>query len=131
MGLEWVLVLAGISMIFQDLIAVTMVQAESRNKAALSGVLDMAGWGLAITTNTIAISALQGHNTGLKIAVIAVVSVANFIGSYSGVKIGEKYIKPDPNADSARITKIEQFIGLPQEIPTVPVPRSRKTGRMR
>lgn len=89
----WIAFLAAVSMVFQDLFAVIQVQAESRNKAVLSGVMDSVGWLLAITTMTISVTALQGHSFKEKVAVIVLVSLANFGGSYLGVKIGKKYVK--------------------------------------
>lgn len=86
-------ILAAISMTAQDILAVIMVQAESRNRAVLAGVMDTLGWLLTITTMTISVTALQGHSLSQKVLVITLVSLANFGGSYLGVKIGKKYVK--------------------------------------
>ena len=63
--------------------------------AVLAGVLDTVGWLVAITTTFISVDSLQGHNTGQKIAVIVSVSFANFFGTYTGTKLGKKYVHMD------------------------------------
>ncbi len=87
--------LAALAMVFQDIIGVFQIQAEARNQASLAGIMDTIGWLLVITTMTISVSALQGKSLGEKVLVVVLVSVANFIGSYTGVKIGKRYIKQD------------------------------------
>lgn len=90
-----IVVLAAVAMFVQDLIAVPLTQAEARNRAMLAGVLDTVGWLVAITTTFISVDSLQGHNTGQKIAVIVSVSFANFFGTYTGTKLGKKYVHMD------------------------------------
>lgn len=85
--------LAALAMVFQDIIGVFQIQAEARNQASLAGIMDTIGWLLVITTMTISVSALQGKSLGEKVLVVVLVSLANFIGSYTGVKIGKRYIK--------------------------------------
>jgi hypothetical protein len=65
------------------------LQANARDKASLSGLLDMLSWLLALFTAFISLDALNGHNDALKIAVICSVSAANYIGSVAGVKLGQ------------------------------------------
>lgn len=84
---------AAAAMFIQDLLMVGMVQAEARNRAVLAGFLDSAGWIATITTTTISVTALQGHKLSEKILVVSAVTCANFFGSYTGVKIGKRYIK--------------------------------------
>lgn len=84
---------AAIAMIAQDIIAVPLVQAEARNRAVLAGILDTLGWLVMITTTYISVNTLQGHDTKEKVLVIVAVSCANFIGTYTGTKLGARYIK--------------------------------------
>ncbi len=86
-------ILAALAMLLQDVLAVGLVQAEARNRAVLAGVLDTVGWLATITTLSISVTTLQGHSLRDKILVIALVSLANFFGSFLGVKIGKRYIK--------------------------------------
>ncbi len=88
-------ILAALAMLLQDILAVGLVQAEARNRAALSGILDTVGWLATITTLSISVTTLQGHSFRDKVMVIVLVSSANFVGSYIGVKIGKKYIREE------------------------------------
>jgi len=92
-----IVILAALAMVFQDCLGVMMVQAEARDRGWLAGALDACGWLFGIATTTISVSALQGHDTGLKIAVIVAVSAANILGSKLGQMIGTRFIKPIPN----------------------------------
>jgi hypothetical protein len=94
--------LAGMAMVVQDILGVLMVQAEARNRGWLSGIFDALGWGAAIITTTISVTALQGHDTSLKIAVITAVTIANVVGNVAGVHIGKKFIKSDKEIMEAR-----------------------------
>lgn len=89
----WLIVGAAAAMFGQDIIGTLMVQAQARNRAELAGLMDTAGWLLTITTTTISVTALQGHSLTAKIAVIAAVSSSNFFGTYTGVRLGKRYIK--------------------------------------
>jgi hypothetical protein len=89
-------VLAAVAMVIQDLLAVLLVQAESRDRAVLSGVLDSLMWPAGMVTTAISVTALQGHHTGLKAEVFAAVTVANFAGSAAAVWIGKRVIKAPP-----------------------------------
>jgi hypothetical protein len=88
-----IVVLAALAMLAQDMISVLLVQAEARNRAHLAGICDAIGWGLAIATTTISVTALQGHSLGLKIAVVLAVSASNYIGTLLGVRIGKRWVK--------------------------------------
>lgn len=85
--------LAALAMFLQDVIAVPLTQAEARNRAWLSGILDTAGWLVAIATTFISVNTLQGHSTAAKVWVIALVSIANLFGSYTGTKLGKRFVK--------------------------------------
>jgi len=92
-----IVLFAALAMVVQDCLAVMMVQAEARDRGWTAGFLDAAGWMFGIATTTISVTALQGHSTGLKIAVVIAVTAANIIGSKTGQVIGTRYIKPLPN----------------------------------
>lgn len=87
---------AALAMFAQDILMTVLVQAESRNRAWLSGALDSLGWIIGIFTTTISVTAIQGHDLGLKVAVILAVSVANVIGGYTGVMIGRRLVTEGP-----------------------------------
>lgn len=89
---------AALAMVAQDILAVCLVQAEARNRATLAGLLDSAAWLATITTATISVTTLQGHSLALKAVVVAAVTAANFIGSFSGVKIGQRLVRELPKA---------------------------------
>ena len=80
-------------MIVQDVPGVIMTQAAARDRANLTGLLDTLGWLAGIMTTSVSVTALRGHNWPFKIAVIAAVSVANYVGSVTGVLIGKKFVK--------------------------------------
>ena len=85
--------LAALCMVFEDIIATVMVQAEAGNHGIISGLCDCIGWGLAIATTAITVTALQGHNLHEKILVITLVTIANFLGSILGVEVGKRVFK--------------------------------------
>lgn len=83
---------AALAMFVQDILGVLLVQAEARNHDHLAGFLDSAGYLCLAATSTIAITALQGHNLGLKVGVLSAVTVANYLGTVTGVRIGRRFI---------------------------------------
>lgn len=108
-----VAILAGLAMLIQDIIAVPLTQAEARNRAHLAGVLDTLGWLVAIATTFISVDTLQGHDMTRKIAVIVVVSAANYIGTLVGVRIGKRFVKEDASTLAERVAALEQSVGRP------------------
>ena len=102
-GMTEILALSFFAMCAQDILAVSMVQAEARNKKALAGGLDVLAWLAAFLTLHNAQNAMNGHDLGLKVWIIVVVSAANFVGSYTGTLLGEKYIKPAPDPLAAAL----------------------------
>jgi len=84
---------AAAAMLIQDIMAVLLVQAEARNRATLSAILDCLMWPASILMTTITVTALQGHHDATKAAVIIAVELANFAGSYIAIGIGRRYIK--------------------------------------
>ena len=88
-----VALLAAVAMIFSDIFEVLKIDADSRNRALLAGVFDSLLWLATISTTAISVTILQGHSLHQKIWVIALVTVANFIGQGTGVLLGKKFIK--------------------------------------
>lgn len=86
---------AALAMLAQDMLAVPLVQAEARNRAVLAGLLDTVGWLVTLTTTFISVDTLQGHSTPTKAVVIGAVSCANFVGTYTGTRLGKRWIKDD------------------------------------
>jgi hypothetical protein len=73
---------AALAMVATDILGTLLVQAEARNRAHLSAILDSAGWLFSIATLSISVAAI----------VLAAVTVANYFGSYAGVIIGQRFI---------------------------------------
>jgi hypothetical protein len=86
-------IVAALSMICQDILEVLKDQAQARNRGFLAGLFDSLMWLALITTTSISVTALQGHKTSQKVAVLVLVTGANFIGQMTGVYFGKKYIK--------------------------------------
>lgn len=85
-------------MVGQDLLSTWLVQAESEYRAAWAGVLDTLNWPMGIAVTFTTVTALQGHDTALKIAVCAAVSAANFGGTSTAVRIGRRMRDRRPRA---------------------------------
>jgi hypothetical protein len=111
---------ASLAMVVEDLLGVLLVQAEARNRAKLAGLMDALSWIAAIAVTAWTVNTLNGHSTGLKVAMLIGVSVANYVGSYSGVKIGERLVKVKPIPVESRLDRIEGLLGLP---PVISPPR--------
>jgi hypothetical protein len=110
----FIVAMAAISMVIADVLSVLLVQAEARNRAFLAGVLDTLGWGAAIVVTFLTVNSLQGHDLGLKVGVVIAVSLANFVGSYVGVKIGRRFVKEDPTTTLAeRVQRLEAVVITP------------------
>lgn len=86
-------ILAAVAMFAQDIIGTLLTMSEAKEKAALSGALDSVGWLVSIFTLTWSVTALQGHSLSEKVWVLALVTVANFTGSYVGVSLGKRFMK--------------------------------------
>lgn len=92
---------AAAAMLVQDITAVLLVQAEARNRAGLAALFDSVMWLASISTTTISVTALQGHQLGAKAMVIVAVELANVAGSYIGVAIGKRWIREKREAACA------------------------------
>ena len=95
-------------MFLQDVVAVPLTQAEARNRAHLAGVLDTVGWLVAIATTFISVDTLQGHDMSRKVAVIVVVSAANYVGTVTGVHLGKRFVKEDGTKLAERVEALER-----------------------
>lgn len=84
---------AALAMLVNDVAAVLLVQAEARNRAGLSAIFDSIMWLASITTTTVSVTALQGHDLSTKALVLVAVELANVAGCYIGVAIGRRLIK--------------------------------------
>lgn len=87
--------LAAASMFLQDLLGVGLVQAEARNKANLAAIFDSLGYFAALATMAISINAVNGGSLSEKALVLGFVSVANYAGTYLGVRLGKRWIPDD------------------------------------
>jgi hypothetical protein len=116
------IILASVSMVVADVLSVMLVQAEARNRAVLAGLLDTVGWAAAIVVTLSTLNALNGHDRPLMYGVIAGVSIANFGGSYLGVRIGRRWVHEDPTTTLAqrvaRLEEISPFVDIPNRNPT-------------
>lgn len=79
---------AALAMLGQDLLSTWLVQAEAGYRALRAGLLDALNWPMGIAVTYLTVEALAGHDTALKVAVCAAVSVANFAGTSLAVRIG-------------------------------------------
>jgi hypothetical protein len=101
--MKYALVAAG-CMVIQDILATFLVISESKGREWLAGALDAAMWLFGIVTTSHAVAALNGHNNAEKWWILGLVSVANVVGTVTGVKLGERLIKRDEK-DLARENK--------------------------
>ena|ERR1035437_2417916 len=92
MSTPLIVVLAALAMVLQDIVATVMVMCEAKGRGWLAGILDAIGWIVGITTLTISVSALQGHDTPKKVAVIVLVTIANVLGTKLGQLVGSRYV---------------------------------------
>ncbi|HZV27087.1 MAG TPA: hypothetical protein VFG00_12450 [Acidothermaceae bacterium] len=96
---------AALAMVAQDVLSTLLTQAEARNMAATSGLLDMAAWLVALLTLNWSLNAIDGHNMAMKVLVVGAVSIANYVGSWAGVKIGKRWLKD--RTVEARLSALE------------------------
>lgn len=89
----WLPFAAAAAMYVQDVLATVMVVAESRGRAHIAASMDTIGWIAQITTTTVSVDALLTGSLYEKAVVIASVSVANYVGTWSGTKLGHKLMR--------------------------------------
>jgi hypothetical protein len=76
------------AMVVQDILGTVMVVAESKNRPHLAAAMDTAGWIAQIVCTSVSVVTLATGSWGARIAVILAVSAANYIGTYSGTRLG-------------------------------------------
>jgi hypothetical protein len=93
----WLLaLLAFAAMLGQDLLSTWLVQAEADYRALRAGLLDTLNWPMGIAVTYVTVEALAGHDMALKVVVCAAVSVANFGGTSTAVRIGRRLRRQGP-----------------------------------
>ena len=102
-------VIAAVTMLFTDVLGTVMVIAEAHEQGWLAGWMDTAQWLVGITTTTITVTALQGHNLNQKIAVIVLVSAANLFGTKLGQMIGSRFVVKTKSLNE-RIATLERTL---------------------
>lgn len=117
-------IIAGAAMLVEDVLGTLLVQANAKDLAWLSGLLDALAWGAGIITTTVSVTALQGHSMLAKVVVITAITIANVLGSVMGVKIGQRILKaPVPvvpvrrSVPGKRTVKAVRDPGYPGEEP--------------
>jgi len=93
--------LATIAMVFEDVLSVLLVQAEARDRAVLSGVLDSIAWAFSMVVTVATVDVMQGHHNSVKVLAVGAITIANFVGSLVGVQIGKRTIKTRRINDAA------------------------------
>lgn len=109
------LIAAG-AMVASDVLGTIMVMAEASNRGWLAGIMDCAGWYVAIATTTISVSTLSGHDTAQKIYVLIFVGAANILGTKLGQVIGSRIMGHERHSVGTlhqRLEKLEQDKGGP------------------
>ena len=103
MSIAVTVVVSVLAMLGANIVSTILVQAEARNRALLSALLSTLAWLLGLMVAFYVITALQGNDLALKIAVIIAASAANFAGTLAGVWVGERYVKDGPATRLARL----------------------------
>ena len=80
-------------MLVTDVVATVMVMAEAKEMGWTAGLLDMVGWYVSITTTSISVSTLSGHNTMDKVWVLLLVGGSNVFGTKLGQITGSHFLK--------------------------------------
>ena len=93
--------IAAACMIVQDVLGSCMVMFEAANRKWWAGLCDTFGWYVGISTTTISVTSLQGHNMTQKVLVLVFVGTANLFGTALGVASGDWLLhrKPSLKAD--------------------------------
>lgn len=87
----WLVPLAFASMFFQDILATVLVQAESDGRAHLAASMDTAGDVCALASlGAVGGSVLSGNDWLLAACVISARLGADYSGTYTGVKVGNR-----------------------------------------
>ncbi len=95
-------------MVATDIIGCVQTIAETRGRGWLAGSMDVIGWLVGITTLTISVTSLQGHDFARKALVVVLVSAANLFGTKLGQMIGQRFVK-DKSVEE-RLAAIEAHV---------------------
>lgn len=87
------ILVASLAMVVDDILAVLLVQSESRNRPVMAGVLDSIMWLASMIVTVTTVTTMQSHHTSTKVLVVCAITLANFTGSLVGVQIGKRIIK--------------------------------------
>jgi len=103
MGGWWMPAAAFASMFAQDIVATVMVQSEAAGRAHLAAACDTLqdACGLA-SLLLIGDAVLVGHQVLLSVLVTGARLAADYSGTYTGVKIGQRIMRRKPLADTGK-----------------------------
>jgi len=90
-----------------------MVQAESRNRAVMSGVFEALYALFWIVAAKYSVNTLNGHDTTNTIVELVALVAGNFLGAWVGVTIGKKFVTDhDDVATKERLAETEAALAL-------------------
>lgn len=83
------------AMCLQDLLSTAMVVTEAHGLSVVAGALDVGEWLTVLVCSSLAIGAVlkEGWRSRRSLAIIAAVSVGNFVGTVAGTSIAFGLIK--------------------------------------
>ena len=104
---------AAVCMLATDFLSTVLVQAEATNRPWIAAGCDALGWGVSITTTSIAVNVLTGGHASMleQALVVAFVTAANFFGTAASVTEGSKLLArwPKRQADN-RVAGLEHRV---------------------
>lgn len=82
-----VAIIAGVAMLFQDLLSTSMVVMEASYRPLEASIFDSLNWFATLASTGVAAVTIGKHGWRAKqsMAIIGCVTAANFAGTYSGV----------------------------------------------
>ena len=92
------------SLLISNIAGVFMVQAENRHRPVLAGLFEGVYGLLWLLAAGFTVTTFAGHDLVHSFIIGAAAFAGNFVGSYFGTKLGDKYLL-DP--DAKRITALE------------------------
>lgn len=99
--------------ILSNIASTLMVQAESRNRAFMSGVFETLYALFWIVAAKYSVNTLNGHNTTNTILELLALASGNFLGAWIGVTIGKKFVTDhDDVATKERLAETEAALDL-------------------
>lgn len=104
-----VLVFAALTMIAYNVLSVFLVQAEARNWAWLTAVIEVFRWPANFLVTYFGVTTLQGHDPHSKLVMMATLTTFNAAGSLVGVHLGRRLIR---SQNAEKIERIENILGI-------------------